>query len=355
MRRQRARRNNAAGPPRRLPRTVSEHAIIRRAMGPCFMDGHDPSIRLRCPVCYQRVALFAAGWRCVSDAAHVYASVDDVPLLLHPERSVFRAEDFRPRARTTFKDPSRWALRLGQLLPSPSRDVSADDCRQRLAAMLAARPAGHRRVLVIGCGDGTAGYGAIAAVEGAEWLETDVSLAGRARVVCDASDLPFESGQFDLVICIAVLEHVLEPQRCVDELHRVLRDDGLVYASTPFMQQVHMGEYDFTRYTRSGHRWLFRCFEEVASGIATGPASVFIWTVEYFVMSWLSSVPARRVAKGLTRLLLGWLTVFDRPLACRAAAHDAAGGFFFIGRRAAAPTVTARQMIAYYHGADALK
>lgn len=320
-----------------------------------FIDGRDPSIRLRCPVCNQPLASTEPGWRCATEPAHAYTEVEGVPLLLHPERSVFRAEDFRPRARTTFKDPSRWALRLGQLLPSPSRDVSADACRQRLAALLAARPAGRRRVLVIGCGDGTAGYGEMAAVEGAEWLETDVSLAGRARVVCDASDLPFEDGQFDLVICIAVLEHVLEPQRCVDEVHRVLRDDGLVYATTPFMQQVHMGEYDFTRYTRSGHRWLFRCFEEVDSGIATGPASVFVWTVEYFVMSWLSSVAARRVTKGLTRLLLGWLTLLDRPLARRAAANDAAGGFYFIGRRAAAATVTAREMIGYYRGADALK
>jgi 2-polyprenyl-3-methyl-5-hydroxy-6-metoxy-1,4-benzoquinol methylase len=106
---------------------------------------------------------------------------------------------------------------------------------------------------------------------------------------------PFEDGQFDLVICIAVLEHVLEPQRCVDEIHRVLAPDGLVYTTTPFMQQVHMGEYDFTRFTRSGHRWLFREFEEIDSGLATGPASVVVWTVEYFLLSWTAAVAMRRV------------------------------------------------------------
>ena len=221
--------------------------------------------------------------------------------------------------------------------------------------MLAERPSDQRRILVVGCGDGSAGYGVMTAVEGASWLETDVSLAGRARIVCDASDLPFEDGQFDLVICIAVLEHVLEPQRCVDEMHRVLADDGLVYATTPFMQQVHMGEYDFTRFTRSGHRWLFRAFHELDSGLATGPASVLVWSVEYFLIAWTTSVGLRRVIKGLTRLLLGWMTLLDPVLARRVAANDAAGGFFFIGRRASGPTLGAREMLGYYRGADALK
>lgn len=320
-----------------------------------FLAGHDPRLRLRCPVCATPLSLRDGLWRCAGGEAHAFPDLAGVPVLLHPQRSVFRAEDFHAHARTTFKDPAAWALRLGRLLPSPSRDVSAARCRRRVAGLVAQRPADRRRVLVIGCGDGTAGYGELAGGVDACWLETDVSLAGRAAVVCDASDLPFEDGQFDLVICIAVLEHVLEPQRCVDEIHRVLADDGLVYATTPFMQQVHMGEYDFTRFTRSGHRWLFRCFGEIDSGVATGPASVLVWSVEYFLMTWVTSVGARRVVKGLTRLLLGWLTVLDPLLAQRAAASDAAGGFYFVGRRAPAPTVTAREMIGYYRGADALK
>jgi ubiquinone/menaquinone biosynthesis C-methylase UbiE len=324
-------------------------------MSAIFLAGNDPSIRLRCPIC--GAALHGAGstWVCAVDDDHHFADVAGVPVLLNPLRSMFRVEDFRPLARTTFKDPAAWALQLGRLLPSPSRDVSTGRCRSQLARLLLARPPDRRRVLVVGCGDGSAGYGVVAEVEGTRWLETDVSLAGRARIVCDASDLPFEDGQFDLVICIAVLEHVLEPQRCVDEMHRVLADDGLIYATTPFMQQVHMGEFDFTRFTRSGHRWLFRAFHEIDSGLATGPASVLVWSVEYFLMAWTSSVGMRRAIKGMTRLLLGWMTLFDPVLARRAAAHDGAGGFYFIGRRAPGSTMAAREMLCYYCGADALK
>jgi SAM-dependent methyltransferase len=320
-----------------------------------YLDANDPALRLRCPCCAGPLMPAVAAWTCGADPAHVHPVVDGVPVLLNPARSIFAAADFVPGARTTFKTPPAWAVRLGGLLPCPSRDVSAEPCRQLLAQQLDERAHERRRVLVIGCGDGGATYGALASVEGSEWLETDVSLAGRARIVCDASDLPFADAQFDLVICTAVLEHVLEPQRCVDEMRRVLREDGLIYATTPFMQQVHMGEYDFTRFTRSGHRWLFRGFQELDSGVATGPASVLVWSVEYFLLSFTRSLGLRRVVKGLTRVLLGWLTLLDGPLARRVAANDAAGGFYFIGRRTSGAAVSAREMVAYYRGADAAK
>jgi len=50
------------------------------------------------------------------------------------------------------------------MLPSPSRDVSAQRCQRRLADLLAQRPAQRRRVLVVGCGDGSFGYGPLAEV-----------------------------------------------------------------------------------------------------------------------------------------------------------------------------------------------
>lgn len=324
-------------------------------MNRTLIDATDARLRLRCPQCACTLQPMSGDWQCTGSEAHRYRSVDGVPVLLNPARSVFREHEYQPRARTTFKDPARWAVAIGRWLPSPSRDVSAGSCQRRLAAWLRARPPEHRRILVVGCGDGGARYGELCGVPDAIWLETDVSLAGNARVVCDASDLPFEDGQFDLVVCIAVLEHVLEPQRCVDEMRRVLTDDGCVYATTPFMQQVHMGEYDFTRFSHAGHRWLFRGFVEVDSGMATGPASVLVWSVEYFLMAWTTSVGLRRAIKGITRLLLGWLTWLDVPLSRRRAALDGAGGFFFIGRKSAAPAIEPRELVAYYRGADALK
>ena len=318
-----------------------------------FIDRREPDLRLQCPRCGMPLSDSSESLRCGATAQpHIYPLVGDVPILINSGRSLFRNEDFAANAATTFKQSDTLAMRIGRWLPSPSRDVSMANCFQRVAALLAERPEDRRRVLVVGSGDGSASYQALAALDDCRILETDVSLAGRARIVCDASDLPFADASFDAVLCIAVLEHVLEPQRCVEEMHRVLCDDGIVYATTPFMQQVHMGEYDFMRFTRSGHRWLFRQFEELDSGLATGPASVLVWSVEYFLMAWTNSVALRRIAKALTRILMGWMTVLDTRLATRISALDGGGGFYFIGRRAQSVAVVARDMIGYYRGAD---
>jgi len=284
-----------------------------------------------------------------------FPMIAQVPVLINPARSVFRLDDFSPRAATTFKATGTLAERIGRMLPSPSRDVGRTNNYRRLADELRVFDPGQRTVLVVGSGDGSAAYLDVAAVEGATILETDVSLAGNARVVCDASDLPFDDGSFSLVVCQAVLEHVLEPDRCVQEMHRVLRPGGAIYATTPFMQQVHMGEFDFMRFTRSGHRWLFRNFDELGSGVATGPASALVWSVEYFLLSWTDRLWLRRCIKALTRVALGWMTLLDPVLAGRPAALDASGGFYFIGRRSEHQAITAREMIAYYLGADAQK
>ena len=85
----------------------------------------------------------------------------------------------------------------------------------------------------------------------------DIYCSTLTQFVADGHQIPLRDGSVDGVLVQAGLEHVLDPWRVVAEIHRVLKDDGLVYAETPFMQQVHEGPYDFTRFTESGHRYLF--------------------------------------------------------------------------------------------------
>ncbi|MEZ5361501.1 MAG: class I SAM-dependent methyltransferase [Bryobacterales bacterium] len=66
-------------------------------------------------------------------------------------------------------------------------------------------------------------------------------------MLCDAQRIPFADATFDAVVAQAMLEHVADPVRAVGEIWRVLKP-GLVYSETPFLQQVHAGPYDFTRY-----------------------------------------------------------------------------------------------------------
>src|SRR6202051_1803948 len=138
---------------------------------------------------------------------------------------------------------------------------------------------------------------------------------------------PLKDGAFDGVWIQAVLEHVLEPAAVVAEIHRVLRRDGLVYAETPFMQQVHERAYDFSRFTQSGHRWLFKRFSEISAGPIGGAGVALVWSIRYFSRA----LGAGDKLSRLISLSFFWIRLLDAFTRGRAVA-DAASGVFFLGR-----------------------
>lgn len=85
-------------------------------------------------------------------------------------------------------------------------------------------------------------------------------------IVGDIHDLPFEDSSVDAIICIAVLEHVEEPQKAVQEIHRVLKPGGYCYIYAPFLFYYHPmhGYYgDFYRFTIEGMQYMTRDFSHV--------------------------------------------------------------------------------------------
>jgi SAM-dependent methyltransferase len=186
-------------------------------------------------------------------------------------------------------------------------------------------------VLVIGCGrrrDKTAPH-----FLPHECIFTDVDPSADVDIFCDGHDLPFQDQTFDAVIIHAVLEHVLDPVRVVSEIHRVLKPEGLVYSAVPFMQQVHEQAYDFTRYTLSGHRRLFRYFNELRSGMVAGPGTALAWALEFFALSFCSRKYTRWAAIACIRIGFFWLKYCDYLCVHRPEAMDAASGTYFIGTK----------------------
>jgi SAM-dependent methyltransferase len=151
----------------------------------------------------------------------------------------------------------------------------------------------------------------------------------------------------DAVVIQAVLEHVLDPEAVVAEIHRVLRAEGLVYAETPFMQQVHAGAYDFTRFSDSGQRWLFRRFTQIDRGVVAGPGTSLSWSIDHAVRALTRSRTAGRIA----RLATFWVRFADRFSDPRFAA-DGASALYFLGRRAER-SITPVEAIRTYAGAQA--
>ena len=74
----------------------------------------------------------------------------------------------------------------------------------------------------------------------------------KVDVFWDGKALPFEDGSFDNVVAFEVLEHVFEVENALSELHRVLKPEGGLLVTTPFMYREHEGPFDSARYTSWG-------------------------------------------------------------------------------------------------------
>ncbi|UTW58950.1 class I SAM-dependent methyltransferase [Kordiimonas sp. SCSIO 12603] len=162
-------------------------------------------------------------------------------------------------------------------------------------------------VLIIGGGTKGHGIDQILSLEKANIVSVDVYPSNYVDIICDGSNLPFPDKYFDVVITQSVIEHVLTPHKLVNEIHRVLNNNGIVYAETSFVQQIHEGAYDFSRYSLSGHRWLFKHFDEIKSGCISGPGFALNWAIKYFM---LGVTRSEAIAK-LSSLLFFWLNWFD--------------------------------------------
>lgn len=82
-------------------------------------------------------------------------------------------------------------------------------------------------------------------------------------VVGDAHALPFEDGEFQIVLCTEVLEHLHTPEDAVSEMFRVLKPGGKVILTTRFIFPLHDTPHDYFRYTKYGLEHLFRDFKDI--------------------------------------------------------------------------------------------
>jgi SAM-dependent methyltransferase len=74
----------------------------------------------------------------------------------------------------------------------------------------------------------------VTGVEGLTMAAEEASKGGTPTISADLeSTFPFESSSFDLVLCLDVLEHLVDPAHCLAEAHRILRDNGILVINVP--------------------------------------------------------------------------------------------------------------------------
>jgi SAM-dependent methyltransferase len=305
-----------------------------------------PFSLLRCPRCQSQLSLGRDQASCHNERC-IYSDqkfplLNGQPVLIDFADSLFGRSNYQTgNGSALLRDLTRNKFRSRlHLLVDGTNPVAAKNCDLFLSLIKAQTE--HPRILVIGGGAVGLGSEKLYRDPNLDLISTDVYASPSTALLCDAHKLPFETQTFDGIWIQAVLEHVLDPQVVVAEIHRVLKQNGYVYAETPFMQQVHERAYDFSRFTRSGHRWLFGQFEEISSGSVTGPAIAFLWSMRYL----LRALGAGEKLSRAISLLFFWVRFLDRFCQPQKAA-DAAGGVFFLGRRSET-RISAASMVRYY-------
>ena len=80
----------------------------------------------------------------------------------------------------------------------------------------------------------------------------DIQLAHRPDYLLDISDPKLTdviSERFDQIICMEVLEHVPNYELALSNIYKLLNENGVFVASTPWIIPLHDQPYDFHRFT----------------------------------------------------------------------------------------------------------
>lgn len=300
------------------------------------VDIDEISHLLQCPACFNPLK----NRKSCNFCGVKFGKACGQPILINFEKSIFQPQDFTEPVR--LGDGMLKGGVLGTFIAKltfgenratwPAKKYFRNGLQKRLTP----------RLLVIGGGTATADVWDIYNVPNLQVVGVDIYPSYLTTLICDGHSLPFKSGSFDGVLVLAVLEHVLEPHIVVSEIFRVLKDDGLVLAETPFMQQVHMEAYDFSRFSFAGHRWLFRHFTQIDAGLGSGPGIALLWSIAHM---WRSMGFRRSFAAILTAPFF-WLRILDRFVS-RGNALDGGCHFYFLGQKAALP-LAASDMPKYF-------
>lgn len=154
-------------------------------------------------------------------------------------KEIYRQEMFSPTAIAIFFNPFFFARKgLNIAMIKRSTDMVGN-------------------LLDVGCG--TKPYKKIFNVASYTGLDFD-SPANRERGTADdlydGGRFPYRDRAFDSILCNQVLEHVFNPNEFLREINRVLKPDGSLLLTMPFVWDEHEQPYDYARYSSFGLRAL---------------------------------------------------------------------------------------------------
>lgn len=283
---------------------------------------------LACPKCKSKLHKDISNNLICTDCNKVYSYIKNKLFLIKDDNDIFQYDDYKTASNSSLESSYKGFF----LLPSLSNNFSYKKIMMDINKKIIEDPS--LIVLVIGAGNQKNNFLNHLSNHD-KCIFTDIDISSDIDFFSDAHEIPLIDSSVDIIITTAVLEHIIDPIKAVREKTRVLKDNGLIYSEMPFMQQVHEGAYDFTRLTLSGHRRLFNNFKEIDSGICAGPGTALAWTLENFILAFISSkfLKLRKVIKLFTRFTFFWFKYFDYILVKDISNADSSSCTFFYGKK----------------------
>jgi len=87
--------------------------------------------------------------------------------------------------------------------------------------------------------------------KGGQYIGIDVSQNSQNNVdiVCSATSIELADNSVDNILCTEVIEHIPDIDKVFSELTRILRSDGYIILTCPFLYFLHEEPHDFNRPT----------------------------------------------------------------------------------------------------------
>ena len=166
-------------------------------------------------------------------------------------------------------------------------------------------------------------------------INIDLFAFDHVDVISDATSLPFEDHAVDLILNMAMMEHSKNPELVLQEMHRILKPEGILFAYVPFIAPYHAAPDDYYRWTQSGIKELFFSFKALDVFMGAGPTSGFLWVFQEW-LSTLLSFGSRKLHDILLiffMLVLFPLKYVDIILNHYRSSSNIASGFFIVATK----------------------
>lgn len=123
---------------------------------------------------------------------------------------------------------------------------------------------------------------------GVDWTNTLHS--SKADVISDLNKkINLEDNFADTIVSLSVMEHLCEPQIFLNESYRILKQDGTIILSIPWMWRIHEAPYDYFRYTPFGLKYIFEKagYKNIHIQPTTGFFTMWFLKMNYFSLRWI--------------------------------------------------------------------